>query len=109
MTNGVGAELITATDGVSLHGIRVLWTIKSEYLNCQFSSLRVELNPGELGKDITVNDNSAEFLNLHCNRQYTPRVRATVRGIEVKDDGTKLLYGGIMFIYIISYQCCVTI
>ena len=74
LTNGVSAELIIANDGVSLHGIRVSWTIKSKYSNCMFVSLRVDLNSGEVGKDITFSDNSAEFLNLDCNRQYTPRV-----------------------------------
>ena len=92
-TNGVSAELITAADGVSLRGIRVLWTIRSQYLNCQFSSLRVELNSGELGRDITVNDSSAEFLNLRCNRQYRPRVRAVLMYTATEDDGDQLFFG----------------
>ena len=103
MTNGVSSELITATDGVSLHGIRVLWTIKTQYLNCQYSSLRVELNSGELGKDITVSDNSAEFLNLDCNRQYRPRVRAVVSHFVIEDHDAQLFYGGSILVL-----CCIT-
>ena len=102
LTNGVSSELITATDGVSLHGIRVLWTIRSRYFNCQFSSLRVELNSGELGEDITVSDNSAEFLNLDCNRQYRPRVRAIVSHITIEGYGTQLFYGGSNMCYSIT-------
>ena len=44
--------LITASDG-ELLGIRVIWRIKSEYLGCQFTTLRVELNNSEAGKDIS--------------------------------------------------------
>ena len=95
LTNGVSAELITASDGVSLRGIRVLWTTKSQYSNCQFTSLRVELNFGEVGKNITVNDTSAEFFSLDCNRQYTPRVRAATYFIAIdRDIGAQLFYGG---------------
>ena len=58
----------------------------------QFSSLRVDLNSGEVGKDITVSDNPAEFLNLDCNRQNRPRVRAVVPHFAIKDHGTQQLY-----------------
>ena len=78
---------------MSLLGIRVNWTIKSEYLNCQFSSLRVELNSGERTKDITVNDTSADFYNLDCNRQYTPKVRGTSGGISSSDIGNMVFFG----------------
>ena len=44
--------LITALDG-ELLGIRVEWSIKPEYLGCQFTTLRVELNNDEVGKDTT--------------------------------------------------------
>ena len=96
LTNGVSAELIIANDGVSLHGIRVSWTIKSKYSNCTFVSPRVDLifNSGEVRKNITVNDNSAEFLNLDCNRQYTPRVGATISYTYISDNGNQLFYGG---------------
>ena len=104
LTNGVSAELINATDGVTLLGIRVLWTIKHQYLNCQYSSLRVELNPGELGKDITVSNNSAECLNLDCNRQYKPRVRAIkVFYFDISHYGSQLFYGGTS-----NILCCAT-
>ena len=65
--------------------------------------MRVELNSGEVGKDITVNDSSAEFLNLDCNRQYKPRVRVTkVFHFEIADHGSQLFYGGT------SISCCAT-
>ena len=44
LTNGVSAELIIVNDGVTLHGIRVSWTIKSKYSNCIYVSPRVDLN-----------------------------------------------------------------
>ena len=51
----------TAPDG-ELLGIRVTWRIKSEYSGCQFTSLRVELNNGEVGKDISdLTDGVANF------------------------------------------------
>ena len=88
--NGVSAELITDSgDRVTLHGIRVLWMIKSEYSSCQLMTLRVELNHGE----ITVNDSSAEFYEeLPCNRHYRPSVKATM--FTVEDSNTSLFYGG---------------
>ena len=83
---------------MSLLGIRVLWTIKSEHLNCQFTFLRVELNSGERGRDITVNDSSADFsadfYNLDCNRQYTPKVRGTAGGIGRSDIGNIMVVFG---------------
>ena len=93
LTNGVSAELITANDGVSLLGIRVLWTIKSEYLDCQFTSLTVELNSGERGKDITVNDSSADFNYLDCNTEYIPKVRGFSGGIGSSDIGNSVFFG----------------
>ena len=71
----------------------MLWTIKSEYLNCQFSSLKVELNSGERRRDITVNDSSADLYNLDCNRQYTPRVRGATGGISSSDNGNMVFFG----------------
>ena len=42
LSDGVTAMVITAPDG-ELLGIRVMWRIKSEYLGCHFTTLRVEL------------------------------------------------------------------
>ena len=92
-TNGLSAELIIDNDGVSLLGIRVLWTIKSEYLNCSFTSLRVQLNSGERNRDITVNDSSADLYNLDCNKQYTPKVRGIVVGVGTSDIGNMVFFG----------------
>ena len=80
---------------MSLLGIRVLWTIKSEYLNCQFSSLRVQLNPRGPSRDITVNDSLADFYNINCNTEYTPNVRVIAFGFAVQDFGDSLFFGGI--------------
>ena len=92
--NGVSAELITDSgDGVTLHGIRVLWMIKSEYSSCQQMTSRVELNHGGFYKVTTVNDSSAEFYEeLPCNRHYRPSVKATM--FTVEDSNTSLFYGG---------------
>ena len=101
LTDRVTAMLITASDG-ELLGIRVEWRIKPQYLSCQFNTLRVELNRGQVGKDISVDDRTADFNNeqLDCNTQYTPRVRAvitlttsTVSVISQTDDGASLFYG----------------
>ena len=95
--NGVSAELITDSgDGVTLHGIRVLWMIKSEYSTCQQMNLTVELNHGEFYKVITVNDSSAEFYELVCNRHCRPSVKATLPMFTVEDFNTSLFYGGTM-------------
>ena len=94
--NGITAELITATDGLNLLGIRVLWKIKSVYLKCSFSLLRVELrsSANRLQRDITVNDSSAEFYTIICNRWYSPRVIALYSEIYVENIGNELFYGG---------------
>ena len=102
LTNGVQAELITANGGVSLLGIKVLWTIKSEYLNCPFSNLRVELNSYQHSRSITVSDSSADFYNLDCNEQYTPRVTAIVSAIEIQDIGDSLFYRSMTLIELSS-------
>ena len=68
--------------------------VGNKVLYCQYSSLRFELNSGEVSKDITVSDNSAEFLNLDCNSQYRPKVRAVFSYIAIEIDfGTQLFYG----------------
>ena len=91
--------LITAPDG-ELLGIRVEWRIKSQYLGCQFTTLRVELNPGQVGRDISVNDRTVDFSNeqLDCNTQYTPRVRAVIMILSYRlsktDLGDPLFYRG---------------
>ena len=86
---------------MSLLGIRVMWSIKPEYLSCQFASLEVELNIDELGKDINVTDRSADFFSdcLDCNRQYRPRVKAVLSEMITTDDGTPAFYGGKHEIY----------
>ena len=97
MTNGVTATLNTAHDG-ELFGIRVEWSIKPEYsqVHCQFSTLRVELNDNEVGKDISISDVVADFSgdHLQCNRKYTPRVRAVFSQVVKIDYGAPLKYGG---------------
>ena len=87
--------LITAPDGEFL-GIRVEWSIKSEFSHCQFTTLRVELNNNEVGKDINISDGVAHFSvdHLQCNRKYTPRVRAVFSQTVKMDDGAPLNYGG---------------
>ena len=101
MTYGINATLNTASDGQFLLGITVEWKIKSEYLGCPFTTLRVELNPGQVGRDISVNDRIVDFNNeqLDCNMQYTLRVNAmitvivdTVTKISKTDYGTSLFY-----------------
>ena len=95
--------LNTAPDG-ELLGIRVTWRIKSEYLGCQFTSLRVELNNNEVGKDISITDGIADFNNeqLDCNRLYTPRVRAThvsPYSTTITDDGIPVHYSNKFIIH----------
>ena len=79
---------------MSLLGIRVLWTIKFEYLNCQFSTPRVELDPDRHRKDITVSNSSADFYNLNYNKEYTPIVIMKVSEVAIPDYGDSLLFGG---------------
>ena len=88
--------LITAPDK-ELLGIRVEWSIKPEYLGCQYTTLRVELNYGEHGKDISGSERVKDFSSdlLGYNRQYTPRVRAVVSQISRSDyHGAPLFYRG---------------
>ena len=92
--------LITSSDG-ELLGIRVEWSIKPEHLNCQFATLRVELNDNEVGKDIGVNETFKDFSeagdHFICNRLYTPRVRAISSGVPRArtESGAALFYGSI--------------
>ena len=87
----------TASNG-ELLGVRVRWSIKSEYLGCQFTTLRVELNNNEVGKDVSVNGTFKDFSeaggdHLDCNRQYRPRVRAVnISNIPKSDYGAPLFY-----------------
>ena len=88
--------LITAPGGEFL-GIRVEWSIKPEYLGCRFTTLRVELNNNEVGKDISVNEGFTDFSSanhLDCNRQYRPRVKAAILRISRIDYGALLFYSG---------------
>ena len=97
LTNGVTAILITAPDG-ELLGVRVEWSIKPEYLGCLFITLRVELNHGQVGRDISVDDRTSDFNNdqLNCNTQYTPRLRAVITESQIDKtvSGDPLLYRG---------------
>ena len=96
LTNGVAAMLLTAPDG-ELLGIRVEWSIKSEYLSCQFTTLRVELNNNEVGKNISVNETFKDFSSadhLDCNRKYRPGVRAGAPEVSRTDRGATLSYVG---------------
>lgn len=102
LTTGIRSELIIANDGVSLLGIRVLWTVKPEYSRCYFTQMRVELYPGPHTIIISevstadVHDSSADFLNIDCNREYTPRVVAVIsENHQIQDTGDALFYGGI--------------
>ena len=106
LTNGVTAMVNTAPGG-ELLGIKVMWRIKSEYLGCWFTSLRVELYisgpEAEVGKDIIVSDRIVDFSSDHldCNEQYTPRVRAvhasSTSTVPVTDSGVQVIYRGNLF------------
>ena len=82
LTNGITAMLFNISDGEL--GIRVMWAIKPEHLDCQFTTLRVELNYN-VAKNISVHETFKDFSeasdHLDCNREYTPRVRAISSGI----------------------------
>ena len=89
--------MITAHDG-ELCGIRVEWSIKPEYLDCQFTTLRVELTM-RIYKDIVgrPTDSTADFINedFDCNREYQPRVRASFSYYkDIVDNGIPVFYGG---------------
>ena len=97
--------LITAHDG-ELLGIRVMWRIKHEYIDCQFTTLRVELNDNEIGRDITdTSTDTAEFDNgqLDCNRQYRLRVQGSLSQIENVENGIPVFYGGNSMINILNH------
>ena len=102
----------TDPDG-ELLGIRVTWRIKSEYLDCQFTTLRVELHisgpVAEVGKDISVSDRTVNFSSdrLDCNERYTPRVRAVSDSpsftVTVIDNGVQVIYRGNLFIHTLPF------
>ena len=99
LTNGVTATLISASDG-ELLGIRVEWSIKSEFRGCEYRSLRVQLNE-LVSRDINATDRRAVFSKeqLDCNTQYTPTMIASVATapdavISRTDYGASLLYRG---------------
>ena len=77
-------------------GIRVRWSIKPEHQDCQFTTLRVELNDNEVGKDISVHETFKDFTEAHddldCNRHYTLKVTATFSDFFKSDSGAMLLY-----------------
>ena len=86
--------LFNAFDGEL--GIRVMWSIKPEHSDCQFTTLRVELNNNEVGKDISVHETFKDFTEAHddldCNRHYAPKVTANFSGLSKSDSGAMLLY-----------------
>ena len=91
---------------LELRGIRVEWRIKSEYTECQFATLRVELNGNEIGRDISdTSTDTAEFDNeqFDCNRQHRPRVRRSLSGIENVENGIPVFYGGNSTIKILNH------
>ena len=106
----------TAPDG-ELLGVRVTWRIKSEYLGCRFTTLRVELyisGPvAEVGKNISVSDRTVDFSSDHldCNEQYTPRVRAvhvlSTSTTTVTDNGVQVVYRGNLRLFIHTPPFCV--
>ena len=112
LTNEVTAMVNTAPGG-ELLGIRVTWRIKSEYLGCRFTTLRVELyisGPvAEVGKDISVSDRTVDFSSDHldCNERYTPRVRAVLVSssstVTLTDNGVQVIYRGNLFIHTLPF------
>ena len=86
--------LFNASDGKL--GIRVRWSIKLEHQDCQFTTLRVELNDNEASKDISVHETFKDFTEAHddldCNRHYTPKVTASFSILSKSDSGAMLLY-----------------
>ena len=109
--------MLIKAPGGELLGIRVTWRIKSEYLGCGFTTLRVELyisGPvAEVGKDISVSDRTIDFSSDHfdCNERYTPRVRAVhdssgIFTIPTADNGIPVVYRSGNFIHhLINYVC----
>ena len=95
LTDGVTAMLFNISDGEL--GIRVMWSIKPEYQDCQFTTLRVELNDNEVSKDVSVHETFKDLSeaadHLDCNRHYTPKVTAHLSGLSKSDSGAMLLYG----------------
>ena len=97
MTNGVTATLFITSDEEI--GIRVMWSIKSEYLGCQFTTLRVELN--NVGKDVSANETFKNFYkasdHLDCNSWYTPKVHVRITTSRMSkteiESGATLFYG----------------
>ena len=112
LTNGVTAVVNTAPDG-ELLGIRVTWRIKSEYLGCRFTTLRVELSSSgpeaEVGKNINISDRTVDFSSdqLDCNEEYTPRVRAvhvsSTSTTTVTDNGVQVIYRGNLSIHTLPF------
>ena len=116
LTNGVTAMVNTAPGG-ELHGISVTWRIKSEHLDCRFTTLRVELYISgqvvKVGKDISVSDRTVDFSSDHldCNEKYTPRVRAihvsSTSTTTVTDNGVQVIYRGNLRLFIHTLPFCV--
>ena len=109
--------MVNTAPGGELLGVRVTWRIKSEYLGCRFTALRVELHisgpVAEVGKDISVSDRTVDFSSDHldCNEQYTPRVRAvhvsSTSTTTVTDNGVQVIYRGNLRLFIHTPPFCV--
>lgn len=85
------------SDGVSLLGIRVLWTISSVYTrSCQYQPIRLELH-GNHAREVTVSDTSTEFFNptncIHVLPECS-RPKFDAPEIDSWDIGIPLIYGG---------------
>ena len=102
LTTGVNAQLVTDTDGVTLIGIRVFWTVKPQYITCQYRNLRTHLftspNVHELYSMILAHGTSSHVYNdgdLLCNEHYQTRITYSLGNIGVSDQNQqlRLFYG----------------
>ena len=102
LTTGVNAQLVTDTDGVTLIGIRVLWTVKSQYISCQYRYLRAHLftdpNVHRLKSIILAHGTSSHVFNngdLLCNEHYRTRITYSlgITGVGDQNFQLRLFYG----------------
>ena len=103
LTTGVNAELVTDSDGVTLTGIRVFWTVKPQYATCQYRYLRAHLftdpNVHRLPSMILAHGTSSHIFNngdLLCNEHYETRITYSLGNVGVGDQNfqLRLFYGG---------------
>lgn len=102
LTTGVNAQLVTDTDGVTLIGIRVFWTVKPQYITCQYRNLRTHLftspNVHGIYSMILAHGTSSHVYNdgdLLCNEHYQTRITYSLGNIGVSDQNhqLRLFYG----------------